>query len=64
MESTAHYTENLTNFLFTIGFQIYIINPIQTSSTRKFNIRKTKTDSVDTYLIIKALSLNHFRFYT
>lgn len=64
MESTAHYAENLTSFLFTRGFQICIINPIQTSSLRKSNIRKTKTDAVDTYLIIKALTLNHYRFFT
>jgi transposase len=64
MESTAHYAENLTSFLFTRGFQICIINPIQTASLRKSNIRKTKTDSVDTYLIIKALVLNHYRLYS
>lgn len=64
MESTAHYAENLMSFLFTRGFQICIINPIQTSSLRKSNIRKTKTDSVDTYLIIKALSLKHYRLFT
>lgn len=64
MESTAHYAENLTSFLYTRGYQICIINPIQTSSLRKSNIRKTKTDSVDTYLIIKALILNHYRLYT
>lgn len=64
MESTAHYAENLTSFLYTRGYQICIINPIQTSSLRKSNIRKTKTDSVDTYLIIKALTLNHFRLYS
>lgn len=64
MESTAHYAENLTCFLFTRGFQVCIINPIQTSSLRKSNIRKTKTDSVDTYLIIKALTLNHYRLFS
>lgn len=64
MESTAHYAENLTCFLFTRGFQVCIINPIQTASLRKSNIRKTKTDSVDTYLIIKALALNHYRLFT
>ena len=64
MESTAHYAENLTSFLFTRGFNICIINPIQTSTLRRSNIRKTKTDSVDTYLIIKALSLNHYRLFT
>lgn len=64
MESTAHYAENLTCFLYKQGFQVCIINPIQTSVLRRSNIRKTKTDSVDTYLIIKALSLNHYRLFT
>lgn len=64
MESTAHYAETLTNFLYTRGFQICIINPIQTSALRKSNIRKTKTDSVDTFLIIKALILNNYRLFS
>lgn len=64
MESTAHYAENIKSFLFTRHFQICIINPIQTSVLRKSNIRKTKTDSVDTYLIIKALMFNHYRLFT
>lgn len=64
MESTAHYAENLTSFLFSRDFNVCIINPIQTSSLRKSNIRKTKTDSVDTLLIIKALSLNHYRLFS
>lgn len=51
MESTAHYAENLTCFLFSRDFQVCIINPIQTASLRKSNIRKTKTDSVDTFLL-------------
>ena len=61
MESTAHYAENLTSFLYTRGFQICIINPIQTSSLRKSNIRKTKTDSVDTYLIDRPMDPNRHR---
>lgn len=64
MESTAHYAENLLSFLFTRNYQLCIINPIQTAILRKSNIRKTKTDSVDTYLIIKALSLNHYRIFS
>lgn len=64
MESTAHYAENIKSFLFTRDFQICIINPIQTAVLRKSNIRKTKTDSVDTYLIIKALMFNHYRLFT
>jgi len=64
MESTAHYGENLICFLFSRGFRICVINPIQTATLRKTNIRKTKTDSVDTHLIIKALIMNHYRLFT
>lgn len=64
LESTAHYAENLTSFLYTRGFHVCIINPIQTSVLRRSNIRKTKTDSTDTYLIIRALSLNHYRLFS
>lgn len=55
MESTAHYGENLINFLFNLGYSITIINPLQTAALRKSAIRKTKTDKVDSLLICKAL---------
>ena len=34
-----------------------VLNPIQTSSLRKNNIRKTKTDKVDTFVIAKTLRM-------
>ena len=61
LESTAHYGENLIEFLYDKQFSIAIINPIQTATLRKSNIRKTKNDAVDTYLIIKSLIVNHYR---
>jgi len=60
LESTAHYGENIISFLFDLDYKIGIINPIQTASLRKSSIRKTKTDKVDTFIIIKALTLNNF----
>lgn len=64
MESTAHYAENLTCFLFSRGYRICIINPIQTSALRKTNIRKTKNDRIDTHLIIKAMIMSKYRLFT
>ena len=64
LESTAHYGENLICFLFKRGYQICIINPIQTAALRKTNIRKTKTDAVDTLLIVKALIMNKYRIFS
>ena len=61
LESTAHYGNNLVVFLFSHGFNITVINPIQTSVMRKNNIRKTKTDKVDALLVAKTLVLNNFR---
>lgn len=60
MESTGHYGENLIQFLHNKGFNIGVINPIQTDALRNSNIRKTKTDKIDTYLIIQSLMLKHY----
>jgi len=64
LESTAHYGDNLVTYLFSNNFKVCVINPIQTATLRKNNIRKTKTDKVDTYLIAKELMLNPHRFVT
>lgn len=64
LESTGIYSENLICFLYESGYQIAVINPIQTASLRKTNIRKTKTDKVDTFLIIKSLMVNSYRLYS
>lgn len=60
LESTGHYGDNLIYFLFHKGFKIGIINPIQTNSLRSSNIRKTKNDKIDTFLITKCLQLGNF----
>ena len=62
LESTAHYGNNLLLFLVPKGYNVVLINPIQTSTMRKNNIRKTKTDKVDTYTICKVLMMQPHRF--
>lgn len=64
LESTAHYGENIISFLFNLNFKIGLINPIQTSNLRRSNIRKTKNDKVDTFIIAKALSLGNYSLVT
>lgn len=64
LESTAHYGNNLLAFLVPKGFHVCLINPIQTSTMRKNNIRKTKTDKVDTFIICKTLMMQPHRFVT
>lgn len=64
LESTGIYSENIISFLYQNNYPLAVINPIQTASLRKSNIRKTKTDKVDTFLIIKSLMLNSYSLYT
>lgn len=60
LESTGHYAENLIDFLYDRGYKIGVINPIQTDALRDSNIRKTKTDKIDTTLIVQCLMLNKY----
>ena len=65
LESTAHYGNNLVRYLVTEFYKVCVLNPIKTSQMRKNNICKTKTDKVDTYVIIKTLMMqDHLRFVT
>lgn len=64
LESTGIYGDNLTCFLFNKGFKIGRINPIQTDSLRSSNIRKTKNDKIDTFLICKCLMLKNYTLVT
>ena len=60
LESTGHYAENLIYFLYERNYKIALINPIQTDSLRDSNIRKTKTDKLDTMLIVECLILKKY----
>lgn len=55
LESTAHYADNLVEFLVSKRYQVCVINPTQTSSMRKNNIQKPKIDKMDTLVISKTL---------
>ena len=63
LESTAHYGNNLVEFLVAKGYRFCVLNPIQTSAMRKGNIRNTKTDKVDTFVIAKTLMSSEHRLF-
>jgi transposase len=47
MESTGHYHKILFHSLVKAGFDVCVINPIQTDSIKNLGIRKVKNDKVD-----------------
>ena len=61
MEATGHYWLSLYSFLVTKGFVVHVINPIQTDGWRKgIEIRKRKTDKIDSFLIADLLRYGGF----
>lgn len=63
LESTGHYSDNIVSFLYSKGFKIGIINPIQSDALRNSNIRKTKNDKIDTFLIAQCLMLGKYTLF-
>jgi transposase len=61
MEATGHYWLSLYSFLVEKGFVVHVVNPIQTDGWRKgTEIRKRKTDSIDSVLIAELIRYGDF----
>lgn len=56
LESTGHYSTNITHYLYSKGFKITTLNPLVTNLFRKAHtLRKTKTDKTDAKVIATML---------
>lgn len=65
LESTGHYSTNITNYLYSEGFEVIIFNPIITNNKRKGNtLRKTKTDKTDAKVIATMLFTDRSKSYS
>ena len=60
MEATGHYWIALYTQLIAAGFQVHVLNPIQTDSFRKSRIRQTKTDAIDSEIIAEVIRYGHY----
>ena len=64
LEATGHYSNNILNFLTEKGFNIYLINPLQTNLYVKGqSLRKTKTDKLDAHVIATMLVSDNLNPY-
>ena len=64
LESTAHYGNNFISYFFKKGYNIGLINPLQTAALRKTSIRNAKTDKIDTTIIVRSLMMNCYNLVT
>ncbi len=61
MEATGHYWVALFDFLTSYGFEVVVINPLQTDAFRRVDtVRQTKTDPIDARLIAELLRVKKF----
>jgi len=61
MEATAHYWYSLHDFLVRAGYQVAVLNPIQTAQQAKKGIRKRKTDKLDAFHIAVLLKNGEYK---
>lgn len=65
LEATGHYSNNILNFLTSKGFNVFVINPLQTNLYRKGqSLRKTKTDKLDARFIATMLITHNLKPYS
>lgn len=58
MEATGHYWLALYGFLTHRGYQVHVVNPIQSDAARDLYIRKSKTDRKDAFILADLLRMN------
>jgi len=60
MEATGHYWLSVHAFFFELGYDVKVINPIQSEAFRKMYIRQTKNDSKDAFIIAQIMRFGQF----
>ncbi len=60
MEATGHYWLSAYAFLIELGYDVKVINPIQSEAFRKMYIRQTKNDSKDSFIIAQIMRFGQY----
>lgn len=61
MESTSHYWLALYTRLRKEGYQVVVLNPIQTSAMRDILMQENKTDEIDTLVIGETIRFGRYK---
>ena len=60
MEATGHYWLSVYEHLVGLGYDVKVINPIQSDAFRKMYIRQTKNDSKDSFIIAQIMRFGQY----
>lgn len=61
LEATGNYSKPIAAYFMSHGYDVVILNPLQTHELKKKTIRKVKTDPVDANRIAKVYYFNDFK---
>ena len=60
MEATGHYWLNLYTRLIECGYNVHVINPVQSDALRGLYIRQTKNDAKDAFIIAELIRFGRY----
>lgn len=60
MEATGHYWLNLYTRLIESGYNVHVINPVQSDALRGLYIRQTKNDAKDAFIIAELIRFGRY----
>jgi len=60
MEATGHYWLSVYEHFSELGYDVKVINPIQSEAFRKMYIRQTKNDSKDSFIIAQIMRFGQY----
>lgn len=60
MEATGHYWLSVYGYLIERGYDVKVINPIQSDAFRRMYIRQTKNDSKDSFIIAQIMRFGQY----
>ena len=60
MEATGHYWLSVHEYFSQLGYNVKVINPIQSEAFRKMYIRQTKNDSIDSFIIAQIMRFGQY----
>ena len=60
MEATGHYWLSAYEYFSNLGYDVKVINPIQSEAFRKMYIRQTKNDSKDSFIIAQIMRFGQY----
>lgn len=61
MESTSHYHRLLWKFMNDAGYEVVVINPMQSGGLKNIHVRNVKNDKVDAYKLATLYRLKYLR---